>query len=246
MDLGRTGAILRAIRVARNERIRDVAARSGLSRSVISRVERGAARESSVGVYERLASALDANADLTIRWRGADLDRLLNASHSAMHEHIANLFQTLPDWNAAPEVSFSIYGERGVIDWLAWHAPTRSLLIVEIKTALVDVQSLLGTLDRYVRLAPTVARERGWDPVSISLWLVFEDSARNRRAVARHRSLFSQVFSADGHAIRSWLRRPVGTVHGLSFLTRSRGTAVRSRRVRLRADRGQAAERARA
>lgn len=33
-----------------------------------------------------------------------------------------------------PEVSFSIYGQRGVIDILAWHAATRSLLVIELKT----------------------------------------------------------------------------------------------------------------
>ena len=44
----------------------------------------------------------------------------------------------------APEVSFSIYGERGVIDILAWHPGRRALLIIELKTDIVDVNELVG------------------------------------------------------------------------------------------------------
>lgn len=47
-----------------------------------------------------------------------------------------------------PEVSFSIYGERGVIDLLAWHGPSRTLLVIELKTEVVDAAEMLGVLDR--------------------------------------------------------------------------------------------------
>ena len=89
-----------------------------------------------------------------------------------MHEELARLFDALPDWVTAPEVTFAIYGERGAIDILAWHAPTRSLLVIELKTEIVDVQETVGTLDRKRRLAAKVAAERGWAPASISAWLL--------------------------------------------------------------------------
>jgi transcriptional regulator with XRE-family HTH domain len=232
MDLVRVGASFRAIRVARRERISDVAARTGLARSVISRIERGDGHQSAISVYERLAAALAASTDLRIQWHGAELDRLLNAAHSSMHDEIAKVFASHEEWRAIPEVSFSVYGERGVIDWLAWHGPTRSLLVVEIKTALVDVQALLGALDRYGRLAPIVARERGWSPVSVSRWLVFEDSSRNRRAIAQHRTLFERVYPADGRIVRAWLSQPRGSICALSFLANSRRAVLRPRRVR--------------
>ncbi len=50
------------------------------------------------------------------------------------------------------------------IDILAWHAASRSLLVIELKTELVDVQETVGTLDRKRRLAAQVAAERGWKP----------------------------------------------------------------------------------
>ena len=43
-------------------------------------------------------------------------------------EHVARLL-TAAGWEVAPEVSFSIYGERGVIDVLARHPTAGSLLV---------------------------------------------------------------------------------------------------------------------
>jgi transcriptional regulator with XRE-family HTH domain len=233
VDLVRLGARLRAIRIERRERLVDVARRSGLSASAISRNERGKSRRSTIENLDRHAGALDASLDLTLRWRGADVDRLINAGHSALHEIVARLFSTLRGWVAVPEVSYSIYGERGVIDWLAWHPATRSLLVIELKTTLVDVQAVLAALDRYRRLAAQIARDRGWQPATVSVWLAFEDSTRNRRAVAAHRQVFETVLPADGRAMRRWLRRPTGQVRALSFLAISHGVTTKrtTRRV---------------
>lgn len=152
------------------------------------------------------------------RLRQADLDRLLGARHSAMHEALALVFAELPDWVSLPEVSFAVYGERGIIDILAWHAPTRSLLVVEIKTELADLQETLGTLDRKVRLAPAIARERGWDPATVSVWLVIAEGPMNRRRIAAHRSMLRSALAAEGPELRAWLRRPVGQIRALSLL----------------------------
>jgi transcriptional regulator with XRE-family HTH domain len=234
MDLVRLGARLRAIRIARGERLIDVAARSGLSKSTISRDELGESRRSPVGNLERHAAALGASLEATLWWPGGDIDRLINAAHSALHEAVARLFAAKPQWIAVPEVSFSIYGERGVIDWLAWHPATRSLLVIELKTALVDVQAVLATLDRYTRLASQIARARGWEPATVSVWLLFEDSARNRRAVAAHRQLFHRVLPSDGSQMRAWLRAPGGRIAALSFLSNSHRATPRRRIVRRR------------
>ena len=65
-------------------------------------------------------------------------------------------------------VASAIYGERGVIDILAWHQKTGSLLVIELKTAVADVNELLGTMDRKQRLAAQVAHERGWNARTVS------------------------------------------------------------------------------
>jgi hypothetical protein len=157
----------------------------------------------------RVAAALDIRIDIYGRWRAGDLDRLLNAKHSELHELVARWFaDELPDWVLVPEVSFSIYGERGVIDILAWHEPTRSLLVIELKTAIADVNELLGTFDRKKRLAARVARERGWDPADVSAWLIVSDTRTNRRRLDAHMAVIRNAFPAGTWAIRRWLRRP--------------------------------------
>ena len=62
-----------------------------------------------------------------------------------------------------PEVSCSIWGERGSIDLLAWQPRRRALLVIEVKTEITDVGATLATLDRKRRLAPAIVRElEGW------------------------------------------------------------------------------------
>ena len=78
----------------------------------------------------------------------------------------------LPAWVLAPEVSYSIYGEHGVIDILAWHPDRRALLVIELKTDIVDVNDLAGSADRRRRLARKIVAEKGWDPVTVSVWVV--------------------------------------------------------------------------
>ena len=228
------GRALRAIRVRRRLRQSDVAASAGVSQTTVSRIERGVLGATSLDTVRQVAQALEARVVLTVRWQAADLDRLLGARHSAMHVVLADLLGRLPGWEWAPEVSFAVYGERGVIDILAWHGPTRSLLVIEIKTELADVQEALGALDRKVRLAPVVARERGWNPASVSAWLVVADGTTNRRRVEAHRSMLRAALPSSGPRLRAWLRLPAGPVRALSFLPapRRRGAFAQVHRVR--------------
>ncbi|MBA2253492.1 MAG: hypothetical protein H0W07_00050 [Chloroflexi bacterium] len=122
-------------------------------------------------------------------------------------------------WESIPEVSYSVYGERGSIDVVGWHAETRTLLIVEVKTAIVDIQELLGTMGRKQRLAAGIARERGWVPARIGSWVVVADTRTNHRRVADHRITLRAAFPNDGFEIARWLRRPSGELHALSFLS---------------------------
>jgi hypothetical protein len=63
-------------------------------------------------------------------------------------------------------VSFSRYGERGSIDVLAWHPRRRALAVFEVKSVTPDMQAMFVGLDRKGRLAPGIARERGWEPAA--------------------------------------------------------------------------------
>ncbi len=184
-----------------------------------------------MAVVRRVAQALGIRLDLVVRWRAGDLDRLLNAGHAALHEEIARYLGTLPDWLQAPEVSFSIYGERGVIDILAFHPPTGSLLVIELKTELADLEDVLTVMDRRVRLAATVARQRGWDARSVSSWVVIAEGDANRRRAQAHAATLRSAFPANGHQMRAWLRDPTGRIASLSFWANASGSSATRRRV---------------
>jgi transcriptional regulator with XRE-family HTH domain len=219
MDDARVGAALRAVRTRRGWRQIDVASRAGVSRTLVSLVERGHVGGASLDTLRAVSSALDVRLDLVARWRGGELDRLLNARHSALHESVARAFARWPGWAFEPEVSFSIYGERGVIDILAWHAATRCLLVIELKTRIVDVHLLVSDVDRKRRLARQVARDRGWDVESVSSWVIVERSKTNQRRIAAHRTMLHAALPQDGRELRAWMRHPIGVVRGLSMWT---------------------------
>jgi transcriptional regulator with XRE-family HTH domain len=220
-DLG-IGRTVRAVRLRRGWRQADLADAAGISRSTVSRIELGELESIQLGTLRRVCASLGMRLTLEARGHGADLDRLLGARHSAMHEALARVFADLPDWIAVPEVTFAIYGERGAMDILAWHAPTRSLLVIELKTELVDLQDTVGTLDRKVRLASQVAADRGWMPASVSSWLVIAEGTSNRRRVAAHAAMLRAAFPADGRTVGRWLRAPQGRIAALSFLSDDR------------------------
>ena len=76
--------------------------------------------------------------------RGGNGTRLLSHRHSALAESLAAFLISQSGWSLEPEVSFAHFGERGVIDQLAWHAERRHVLIIEIKTEFVDMNEMLG------------------------------------------------------------------------------------------------------
>jgi hypothetical protein len=141
----------------------------------------------------------------------------MNARHSAFHEAMAGYLQDLPGWIMDPEVSFSIYGERGVIDILAYHPSRRALLLIELKTELVDMQELVGTVDRKRRLAPRIAAERGWTVDSVGVWVAVAEHSTNRARVAAHRAFLGAAYPDDWRTMRRWLRDPDRPIRCLSF-----------------------------
>lgn len=227
MDDTHLGAAFRAVRIRRRWRQEDAAARAGVSRALISMIERGHVGRTPLDSLRRVATALEIRLDVVARWRGGDLDRLVNAHHSALHESVASYFMGMRAWEHAPEVSFSIYGERGVIDVLAFHPASGSLLVIELKTAIVDINDLLGTVDRKRRLATQIAAGRGWQAEAVSTWVIVGRGRTNQRRLSAHRAVLRAAFPSGGRAIQSWLRDPVGSIHAISTWPDAQLTSAR-------------------
>ena len=228
MDDIRVGLAIRALRRRRGWRQSDVAARAGMSQSLVSRIERGHLGTVSLEVIRRVAAALEMRLDLTPRWRGGDLDRVLTARHAALSAWAVTELQAR-GWVVRPEVTFSIWGERGSVDLLAWHPGRRALLVVEVKTELVDPHALLGQVDRYRRLAPDLAASEGRKPAHVSVWVVLEESPTNRRRLAQHRSLIRAAMPADGRNMNRWAHDPASPIRAFSLRPSPLGVASRTR-----------------
>ena len=198
---------VRHLRRQRGWRQADLADRAGTSRHVVSRVERGLIRRVSLGRIDALAEALGASVDVTVRWQGERLDRLMDRVHAATQERAAASLRSL-GWRTAVELSFNHYGDRGRVDVLAYHAPTACLLVGEVKSAVGDVQETLGRIDIKLRLGRSLAASAGWPEVrGVLPALIVTESRTARRVIASHPTLFAR-FSMKGRSATAWLRDP--------------------------------------
>lgn len=227
MDDVAIGRLLRSIRIRLGRRQVDVGARAGVSQQLVSLLETEGAAEVSLGALREIAGALGAEVVLTIRWRGADVDRLRDEDHARIVAVVAALL-VAHGWLVQPEVTFAHFGERGSIDLLAFHPVTGALLVVEVKTDIASAEETLRRLDVKVRLAGRIAAERfGWRPRGVSRLMAVADSSTQRRRVARHDGVFGPVLPLRGWAARGWLGTPNGPAGLLLFLSPTRQAGAR-------------------
>lgn len=195
---------LRAIRRRKRWSQRQLAQGLGVSKSEMSRWETTALESCAVLELERWALALNAHLVLDLR---VDGERpLSDARHAEIQNWLVQLLRTA-GWIAEPELSFNHYGDRGRIDVLAFHAGIATLLVVEVKSRLDDVQDLLGRLDVKRRIAPALAAERGWKTMAVVPAIVVRDGRTARRRIVAHEALFA-TFEIRARSATAWLRRP--------------------------------------
>lgn len=230
MDMVRLGRGIRALRRRRGWTQQHLADEAAVSQSVVARLERGKGDRIQPRVIERIAQALGARLIVRLDWNGEALDRLLDESHAAIVEAVVRELRAC-GWELAVEVTFSTRGERGSIDVLAWHPPTRTLLAIEVKSVVPDLQATFMAFDRKARLAPVVARDRGWQPLRVGHILVIGEGPTARRRVRTHRATFDAELPDRNVAVRAFLRQPASRqpIRGLWFLSSSRGTTSRFR-----------------
>jgi transcriptional regulator with XRE-family HTH domain len=224
------GTILRALRRRAGLRQSDVARLAGVSQQLVSAMERGGAGTLAGRTLRRIFAAVDADVVTIVRWRGGELDRLLDEGHADIVGRMVTLLEAR-GWAVIPEATYSEWGERGAIDILAWHAESRTVLVIEVKTEIASVEELLRRHDAKVRLAPRIAEARfGARPMVTARLLVVAESSTNRRRLERMAAVFSAAYPTRGREVRAWLRAPRGEMAGVLFLTGTADRATRSRR----------------
>lgn len=235
------------LRQRRGWRQVDLAARAGISQSAVSDMERGHIQRYTIATVRKALGALDAVADLRPIWGGhGDLDRLLDADHARLQSSWARR-HARAGWVVWTEASYNVFGERGRIDLLAFHAGTGTLVVGECKTGIWDIQDTLGRLDEKARLGPRVAATRGWRVRRVVPALVIADGRTARRRVADHQILFSGLPTRgrSAHAFVRDPRRPaIGLLVFVSLPHANQGGLRRAgqRRVRVKAARASVSE----
>jgi hypothetical protein len=207
------GAAVRARRHQRGWRLVDLAAVARVGATQCGLVERGQIGRLTVRSARQVASAVGIDLAWDIGWQDQNVRRLLDADHSAVAAGFMRWLGTIA-WLSQAEVSFNHYGDRGRIDVLAFHATTKTLLVVEIKTVLVDAQALLGGLDVKRRLARRVAAQLGWRADTVVPAILMADGTSQRRHLERLAPLFER-YALRGRAARRWLVAPDGPTSGL-------------------------------
>jgi transcriptional regulator with XRE-family HTH domain len=207
VDRMRFGRAIRALRGRRDWRQADLAERSGLSRSVVGRIELGRSERIAFGDLEAVARALDGQLELAFRWRGESLDRLIDERHAAIVDEVVRIYRDA-DWDVVVEASFSIYGERGSIDVFGWHRRAELVAVNEIKASVPEAGNTVMGVDRKARLAPEIARDRGWRCRGVARFLVVGDGSTSRDRIARHADIFRTAFPAGTRASLAWIRDP--------------------------------------
>jgi transcriptional regulator with XRE-family HTH domain len=219
MDDARVGRALRALRQRRGLRQSEVAAAAGVSQSTISHVESGRLAGLPVATVRRIFAAVDAGFEGTVLWRGAGLDRLLDARHAALVAASVGRLAEL-GWETRVETTYSIYGERGSIDVMGALGPVRAVLVEEVKSELASLEETIRKLDEKVRLVREriAEKEFGWRPEFVGRLLVLPESTTARRRVAGLDPVLRVAFPERGSDVRRWLLRPSGTLSGILFL----------------------------
>lgn len=195
-----------------------LSARAAVNRRAVAKLEHGGARALSLATLESIAHALGGRLDVRIQWNGPELDRLLDEDHARVASSVKRRLERW-GWLVRVEVSFNRYGERGRIDLLAYHRALHILLVIEVKSELVDVQGLLGSLDQKTRLGPFVAERFGWRPKHVVPAIVFLEHSATRKRLAMVETLFDR-FTLRGRSALTWLRQPVSPMpSGLLWMT---------------------------
>lgn len=206
MNDQQVGRLFRLLRVRKGWRQEDASERARISRNVSRKIERGELSTTSLGLLRKYALAFDLRLDLVVGGRGGDLARTIDEEHATIVEQLAAILTRL-GWRVEPEASFNHYGDRGRIDLLAYHPATGTLLIIEVKTVLTDLQAMFGSMNVKHRVASVLAKERGWEIRQVGSLLAIASSSASRQVVRRHATLFGS-FASEARVVYRWMEAP--------------------------------------
>jgi transcriptional regulator with XRE-family HTH domain len=230
------GRTVRASRRGRCWPQRRLAVASGCSQSEIARIERAALPNLTIRRAVRVLRALGIDPQLELLAPRLVEPRLRDAAHARCVGAVARRLARA-GFLVATEVEVGSGRWRGFIDILAIHPEGRLLLVIEVKTEVLDLGAVDRQLGAYVEAAWAAARSRGWRPRGATGLLLLLATDEVDRMLGEHRPLMDAAFPLRSRDLRPLVEssprgRPPRGARGLAMIdpaTRRRGWLLLTR-----------------
>lgn len=191
IDVART---VRGVRVAMGWSQRELAERTELAQSTISRIEGAVLVELTFATAANVLDALGVRASLDLRTPFiSDHQRQRDAGHARCIAYISRRLRRL-GWLTLAEVEIVTGNSHGWIDVLAYRESDGRLLVIEVKTDLRDVGQAERQLAWYERAAWAAARRHGWRPTQMTSALLVLATETVHERIATNREQLRQAF----------------------------------------------------
>jgi transcriptional regulator with XRE-family HTH domain len=188
------GLSIRAVRRSRDLSQEAVGARLGRTQGFVSLVERGRHTGLTVADADRLCEALGATLVFGVEAPIlVDGPRQRDAAHARCVGYVARRLRAA-GWWVEREVEIGRRKRPGWIDILAFDPDTRVLLVIEVKTELVDLGGLERQLGWYEREAMRAARRLGWSPIAMQAAALLLATATNDERLRQNAESIVQAF----------------------------------------------------
>ncbi len=206
----RFGATIRTGRIARGWTQRQLADRAGLPQSVVSAIETDGRSE--LATLDRVCAALGGKLRLEAHLPYAgDGSRQLDLGHARCVGTARRLLEA-SGYDCATEQEVMDGQWRGRIDLLGFDATKRRLVVIEVKTELLDAGGLERQVDRYARLCLDVGRRRKWRVAEVAVAILVLATAEADAFLLANQEVMAGAFPVRGRAAIDCLlgRKPLG------------------------------------
>lgn len=208
-DLGRTIATTIALTRRRSGwSERELARRLGTNQAAIQRLESADHPLMNVDLASRAIELLGIRMTIDANPLGlADRRDQRDAVHALCCGHVARRLRR-DGWDPRAEVEVGDGRSRGWIDVLAYRSADRALLVIEVKTAIVDLGRTLRTLGWYARSAREAAAQFGWRPRTVTPALLVLCTVESDARLAAQRELLRESLRGTAAALAEWSGAP--------------------------------------
>jgi transcriptional regulator with XRE-family HTH domain len=194
------GRACRETRLALDLTQQQVADASGIARSFIAKLERGGANPT-LATVAAVAAALGLELELAIRRPMiVGTPRRGDLVHARCSGYVDRRL-TRAGWMTAREVEIAHARTHGWIDLLAFDPRAQTVLVIEIKTRLDDLGALERQIRWYEREARFVARQMGWRPHTVLVWVLVLASHEVDAAIVIQRDALASSFPVRAPAM---------------------------------------------